>query len=161
MKALILTALLFCAGAPISDIDQEYLRNLCFYEVRGMGEDRHDACLDVVDTLMYRKENGILTDGTVWGTLMWGTQPENIDSPVQFVPAAGYLYHPPFVKRSPYNLLDPENDLYWADDAINDYVSGERGKCAGYPFYDSLERGNEKCTYINENNGQRIDFYDG
>jgi hypothetical protein len=110
---------------------------LCYGEVGGMQEAKVDACLSVISTVRarYAYYNGF-NETDVIGTLL---------RPGQF----NVTIHA--------DAPSPDPDLNWT---VELYVSGVRGTCTGFLYFDSVPGGPSLCT-IRSGNGQWVEFHSG
>jgi hypothetical protein len=119
-----------------------------------MEEERPNCCASVIDTVTTRIAKGLMTDGTILGTLRYGCAQETencqfpayvangcagIVSPCPFDDATGMAYFRQFVDGYFAGILEPS--------------------CGGYLFYD-LGLDTPECT-IEADNGQYIIFHNG
>lgn len=120
--------------------EEEYaLTWLCWYEIRGMGDRKIDACLSVISTIRarYAYANSGFSERDVIST---------ITRPGQFTGVKIDTSKPA-----------PDPDLLWA---VHQYEAGARGSCSGYLYYDSLPGGPSLCV-IHASNGQWEEFHNG
>lgn len=121
-----------------TDAEKNALSWLCWYEVRGMGDVRTDACLSVISTVRarYAYNSGFGTSDVISTILAEG----------QFTGVKIDTARPA-----------PDADLLWM---VEVYASGARGSCTGYFYFDSVSGGPSLCV-IRSSNGQFIEFHNG
>lgn len=121
-----------------TDAEKNALTWLCWYEVRGMGDVRTDACLSVISTVRarYAYNSGFGTSDVISTILAEG----------QFTGVKIDTTRPA-----------PDAELLWM---VEIYVSGARGSCTGYFYFDSLSGGPSLCV-IRSSNGQFVEFHNG
>lgn len=109
---------------------------LCYYEVRGMGAVRNDACLSVISTVRARYAyNSGFRETDVISTLLGEGQFSFTFDPGQPAP-------------------DPS-----LRDLVIAYQYGARGSCTGYLYFDSIPGGPSLCVL--SGGGQFIEFHNG
>jgi hypothetical protein len=111
---------------------------LCWYEVRGMGDVRTDACLSVISTVRarYAYNSGFGTSDVISTILAEG----------QFTGVKIDTAQPA-----------PDPELLWM---VEIYTGGARGSCTGYFYFDSISGGPSLCV-IRSSNGQFVEFHNG
>jgi hypothetical protein len=109
---------------------------LCWYEIRGFGSKKIDACLSVISTVRarYAYPNSGFGTHDVLSTLR---------APGQFTGVNFDTTKPA-----------PDPDLL---SAVEQYAAGARGSCNGYLYYDSLPGGPATCVI--SGNGQYEEFH--
>jgi len=126
------------------------LARLGIAECRGLGANRDECHYSVMSTVFTRIEHGIISDGTVYGTIDWG----NSENEPQFVP---------WVTRGCVGIIEEAClDLQptdWALENAYSFLAGERipGICEGYLYYNSIDGGNDHCVI--RGNGQFVEFH--
>lgn len=136
------------AATWITYEDTGHLARLCWVEVRGMGEEREAACASVVSTVLTRAAYGILSDGTIEGTITWGCGPETVAC--QF-PA--YVVHGCEVVREACPFDDPQGVAYFRLVVILTLEGTIRPACDGYVYYGIQDFDAPECR-IEADNGQ-------
>lgn len=121
-----------------TDAEKNALSWLCWYEVRGMGDVRTDACLSVISTVRarYAYNSGFGTSDVISTILAEG---QFTGVKIDTAQAA------------------PDPELFWM---VEIYAGGARGSCTGYYYFDSLSGGPSLCV-IRSSNGQFIEFHNG
>jgi hypothetical protein len=121
-----------------TDAEKNALSWLCWYEVRGMGDVRTDACLSVISTVRarYAYNSGFGTSDVISTILAKG----------QFTGVKIDTAQPA-----------PDPELLWM---VEIYASGARGSCTGYFYFDSISGGPSLCV-IRSSNGQFVEFHNG
>jgi hypothetical protein len=121
-----------------TDAEKNALSWLCWYEVRGMGDVRTDACLSVISTVRarYAYNSGFGTSDVISTILAEG----------QFTGV-----------KIDVNQPAPDPELLWM---VEIYAGGARGSCTGYFYFDSIP-GDPSLCVIRSSNGQFIEFHNG
>lgn len=121
-----------------TDAEKNALSWLCWYEVRGMGDVRADACLSVISTVRarYAYNSGFGTHDVI-STILAEGQFTGVEIDT--------------------NRPAPDADLCWL---VEIYANGSRGSCTGYFYFDSVPGGPSLCV-IRSGNGQFIEFHNG
>ncbi len=121
-----------------SDAEKNALTWLCWYEVRGMGDVRTDACLSVISTVRarYAYSSGFGTSDVI----------STIRAEGQFTGVKIDTSQPA-----------PDPELLWM---VEIYAGGARGSCTGYFYFDSIPGGPSLCV-IHSSNGQFVEFHNG
>lgn len=137
----------------ISQEDRHRLAWLGYVEARGFsGDIQRYAVLSIISTVTTRMATGILSDGTVKGTLEWNCKAG--DQECQFPAWVASLSCDGILDSAcPLFGQDTVIDIEWIVDLYFD--QGERGPCDGYLYYWLLEVAD--CT-IREG-GQYLNFY--
>ena len=130
--------------AGVSNAERELLVRLCVAEVFGMQPAiRVDACLSVIDTVFTRMKTGTISDGTLEGTLGWHRESDY------------YWQFPPWVtlgcERVPQEACRDNVPDGWAREAVELYLTGVRGSCSGYLYYNSIPGGSRDCVISDGN----------
>lgn len=110
---------------------------LCYEEVRGMAEQRIDACWSVISTVRqrYAYTNAYHEESIV----------DTLERENQF-PITFHTDRPA-----------PDEEL---QNAVRQYQYGARGSCTGYLYYDSVPGGPSLCV-ITSSNGSFVEFHQG
>jgi hypothetical protein len=109
------------------------LQWLCYGEVGGMTGVKVDACLSVISTVRARYA-------------YTGNYPDLMSA----VMAPGQ-----FNVTIHTDQPGPDADLNWA---VDQYQTGARGSCNGYPYFNSIPGGPAECT-LRSGNGQFLQFH--
>lgn len=142
---------------PIPDPDPtgaevDLLARLLAAEVGGVdGQAQIDMALSILDTVYWRTEHRVLSDGTVAGTVGWHSE----SGIFQFPPCL--LWGPDWSENDTCRSdadLDRYRLIVWA------YEAGLRGSCREYSHYHSLPDKPGQC-WIRSDNGMFMTFYDG
>jgi hypothetical protein len=148
-------------GIQITDLEKEYLANLCVIEVRDFKDTelRKQACLSVIDTVFTRIKTGILSDGTIRGTLMW-----NCFEDSEWCQFPAYVVTTAENNSTCGDGLIPEAcpyfyDREWAEEAVNSYIFSEiEVTCPGYIYYGIQDFDIPECQIIDES-GIFVNFH--
>jgi hypothetical protein len=143
------------ASVNFSQAEEQSLAALCWVECRGMLDQRAACCSSVIDTVMTRIERGLMTDGTVIGTIRYGCGPETktCQFPAFVTRGCKGITHP-----CPFN--DPDG-LALFDNVVQLYEAGAiKPSCAGYLFY-GLRKFDKPDCRIAASNGSWSNFHNG
>ena len=135
---------------PFTDYEAEILANLCIIETRDFAQpERCFACWSVIDTVMTRVETGILSDGTIPGTITWGCNAGDMacQFPAYAVGAvdgcAGLI-----PSACPYN-----HERDWAERAVATYWrmrAVDAITCGGFLYYGIMGFDEPECRIEDE-----------
>lgn len=118
------------AGYIPTDTEIDALGRLCSIEVRDMTGVRDTACLSVVGTVMARTERGIMSDGTIQGTITRGCGPDTLECNFP----AHVWWGCDGIQSHACAYSYPE-DIEHFTRVVESYFEGARGVCDGRLFY--------------------------
>lgn len=113
-----------------TDSEIDALGRLCSVEVRDMTGVRDTACLSVVGTVMARTERGIMSDGTIQGTITRGCGPDTLECNFP----AHVWWGCDGIQSHACAYSYPE-DIEHFTRVVESYFEGARGVCDGRLFY--------------------------
>lgn len=138
----------------ITEKEHRALAALCWVECRGMLEQRSACCLSVIDTVMTRIRRGLITDGTVIGTIQYGCGPTTLEC--QF---------PAYVTRgctgivAPCPFDDVSSMRFFASVVFLYVTNGAEPACAGYLYYGLQDFDTPTCVITSD--GGFLNFHNG